>query len=270
VSDFLDNMAKTSAARAAAAHKPPAADLNRPSFPLKLNGFDIIAELKSRSPSQGSIDNDNMTRASRACEYARGGAAAISVLTEPDEFAGDLAHLKEVVDATCEQQIPVMRKDFLVAPVQVLEAKAAGASGVLLIAAMLNDDALLRMLDCAFEHNLFVLLESFDQTDFDRSATLLGRADYLEQAGKSKLLFGINTRDLRTLEVNPDRLQLFAAGLPPRVSVVAESGQQTVGDISAVVAMGYDLALVGSALMKAPDPAALISDMLIAGRAKAS
>ncbi len=265
--NFLQQMARSSAARAAAltTEYSPAA-LDRPVFALRFKGFDLIAELKNRSPAEGPLATDGDARVERALHYVGGGAAAISVLTEPERFDGELSHLEEVVAAVSEHGIPVMCKDFLVEPSQVLAAKAAGASGVLLIAAILDEKKLANMLDCAFDHGLFVLLEAFDEQDLARAVTLAGRARIREQAGKHKFLIGVNTRDLRTLEVDKSRLQRFASLLPEGVTSVAESGLKTPGDAASVVEWGYDAALVGSALMRAADPAALIGEMLSAGR----
>jgi indole-3-glycerol phosphate synthase len=159
VSDFLKTMASSSAARAAQITATfSARELDSPVAELQLQDFDVIAEIKDASPSEGPLASAGADRATRAQQYAEGGAAAISVLTEPARFAGDIAHLREVVAAVSGTNVPVMRKDFLVEPVQVLEARAAGASGVLLIAAMLSKTKLKSMLDCAYEHSLFVLL----------------------------------------------------------------------------------------------------------------
>jgi len=267
VSDFLQAMADSSASRAAAVTARFAAGaFDRPVHPLKLAGFDVIAELKNRSPAEGDLSQRNLDRGERARRYVTGGAAAISVLTEPDRFDGDLAHLREVVDAVAQSGTPVMRKDFLVEPVQILEARASGASGVLLIAAMLGDDKLCTMLDCAFEHGMFVLLEAFDEDDLLRSAKLLQRPAYADQAAARGLLIGVNTRNLRTLAVEPARLQALAPLLPAGVLAVAESGQLTAEDAAAARSAGYGLSLVGTALMRADDPAALLAAMLEAGR----
>jgi len=269
MSDFLQQMATSSAARVAAASTTySAADLDRVALPLQLSGFDVIAEIKDRSPAEGELRSTVTSRAERARCYAKGGAAAISVLTEPDRCDGDLTHLEAVVDAVCNLWITGMRKDFLVDPLQILQAKAAGASGVLLIAAMLDDTALSEMLECAFEHDLFVLLESFDTTDLERSAHLLQSVSVRREAQRNKFLLGINTRDLRTLAVDPVRLKRFSAILPAGVCTVAESGQRTADDAAQVASWGYGMALVGTALMKARDPAKLIGEMLDAGRAQ--
>ncbi len=266
--NFLKTMARASHERAAAITRSFSADdLDRPAFPLRLNGFDLIAEIKNRSPAEGDLFSAKPGRSERARQYVSGGAAAISVLTEPARFDGDLMHLEEVVDAVSADEIPVMRKDFIVHTDQVLEAKAAGASGILLIAGMLDVEQTQSLLDCAFEHDLFVLLESFDEVDLELTAHLLQRADYAAQAERDKFLVGVNTRDLRSLRVDPQRLRKFGPLLPQAATAVAESGLHTPDDAARTVGWGYRMALVGTALMRAENPAMLISDMIAAGRA---
>jgi indole-3-glycerol phosphate synthase len=230
MSDFLASMAKSSAERAANAPTFTAGDFDKPVVPLSLSSFDVIAEIKRRSPAEGHLSDSNP--ALRAEQYATGGAAAISVLTEPSRFDGSLEHLEEVVAQV--PATPVMRKDFLVDPVQVLEARKAGASGVLLI---------------------------FDADDLQRSARYLG--------SDGQLLIGVNTRNLRTLEVDPDRLQRLADSLPNAVCV-AESGLRVAEDAARVAGWGYSMALVGTALMRSDDPTALIDAMRVAGAAACS
>ena len=259
MSDFLQGMAKSSAERAAAAPVFTDADFDKPVVPLSLGTFDVIAEIKERSPAEGDLAAGNDDRVARARAYADGGAAAISVLTEPSRFDGELAHLEEVAAAV--PGTPVMRKDFLVETVQILEARAAGASGVLLITTMLDDARLRAMLDCAFEHGMFVLLESFDEEDLKRSAKLLD--------SDSQLLIGVNTRNLRTLEVDTERLQNLAPHLPD-ATCVAESGLKVADDAARVMGWGYSMALVGTALMRSDDPTTLIRDMRNAGVAACS
>ncbi len=261
MSDFLKQMAATSAERAAAAPEFGSADFDRPVVPLELGGFDVIAEIKQRSPAEGKLTLSERGRVDQARLYSEGGAAAISVLTEPSRFDGSLEHLTEVVDALPET--PVMRKDFLVEPVQIDEARAAGASGVLLIVAMLDDGKLRDMLDRAYEHRLFVLLETFDGRDIARGGELLNDADR-ERMAAGQLLFGVNTRNLRTLEVDPERLRLLVDQLPDAAKV-AESGLHTADDAARVAGYGYSMALVGTALMRSDDPAKLIADMKRAG-----
>ena len=132
---------------------------------------------------------------------------------------------------------------------------------MLLITTMLDDATLKAMLDCAWEHNMFVLLESFDEGDLLRSAR------YIDDRGR--LLIGVNTRNLRTLEVDHDRLQNLAASLPDAVCV-AESGLHGPDDAARVAGWGYSMALVGTALMRSDDPTALIADMTAAGAAACS
>lgn len=271
MSNFLKEMAQSSDARAAIARTSFSSDeLDHPAYPLQLNGFDLFAEIKNRSPAEGELATADINRVERASCYAAGGAAAISVLTEPDRFDGHLDHLEEVVTAVAKYKLPVMRKDFLVDTVQVLEAKAAGASGVLLIAAILGDDELQNMLDCAFDNDLFVLLESFDETDLERSAFFMQKAKIREQAARNKFLIGVNSRNLQTLALDPLRIKRFGPLLPGGVTCVAESGQHTAKDAADVVAWGYEMALVGTALMRADDPTALIGDMLASGRGAVS
>lgn len=267
MSDFLKTMARQSADRASAAQgSVRSTDLDLPLVPLQLGDFDVIAEIKNRSPSEGALAAASASRSEQAVRYVDGGAAAISVLTEPAQFAGELAHLEEVVRAVEHSAVPVMRKDFLVDPIQVLEARATGASGVLLIVTMLSEKQIEDMLNCAYEHGMFVLLESFDAEDLQRSSALLDETRYREQSERGKLLFGVNTRDLRTLHVDPERLKTLGPHLPQGCACVAESGLHNGYDAAAAAGWGYSLALVGTALMRSPDPGQLIQEMLTAGR----
>ncbi len=265
MSDFLQTMAVTSRERAAAAGKLSATESDTPALPLRLQEFDVIAEIKNRSPAEGELAPADSDRAARARVYADAGAAAISVLTEPTQFSGSLEHLAEVAAAV--PNTPVMRKDFLVEPVQIIEARRAGASGVLLIAAMLEDAMLKEMLDCAAEHGMFVLLESFDRADLERTNELLANDDYRQRAESNQLLVGVNTRNLRTLHVDPDRLDELAPQLPA-ARCVAESGLHVAEDAARVAALGYRAALVGTALMRSSDPGALVEAMRTVGSAK--
>lgn len=269
MSDFLATMAAGSRERAEAL--PARIDprrLDRPVFPLVLESFDLVAEIKDRSPAEGELAGRGLARADRALEYARAGAAAISVLTEPSRFDGALAHLDEVAAAVATPGLPVMRKDFLVDVRQVHEARAYGASGVLLIAAMLDDKALRSMLDAAAGLGMFVLLEAFDDDDLARCGRLVAEPACADRAAAGQLLVGLNTRDLRTLEVDTGRLERLAPMLPGGARAVAESGLTAPGDAARVAGWGYSLALVGTALMRSPAPARLVADMLHAGRGR--
>ena len=253
---LLEHMAEASAERARAAS--PLVELrariaDRPPAPaLRREGFEVIAEVKRSAPSAGRLAGsaEDGHRAgfavAQARAYVAGGAAAISVLTEPSRFDGDLADLEAVAAAV---PVPAMRKDFLVDPIQVYEARAAGAGGVLLILRMLDDARLAALLDAAEELGLFVLLEAFDAEDLARVP-----AD-------CRHLVGLNCRDLGTLEVEPDRFAALAGAFPAGCVRVAESGLETPEDAARVRSLGYDLGLVGTALMRASDPTALVAAM---------
>jgi indole-3-glycerol phosphate synthase len=274
MSDFLAEMAKGSRERAASiGRRFLDSTFDLPVAPLAFTTFDLIAEVKERSPAEGLLVGrlpSGETRGShgdRALQYVQGGAAAISVLTEPSRFDGSLEHLAEVVRAVTGAGVPVMRKDFLVDRRQILEARAAGASGVLLIVAMLNDKELPDLLACAREHSLFVLLEAFDERDLERIRALLENGRCADDAANRTLLVGINVRDLRTLAVDSGRLARLAPLLPEGAVCVAESGLASPSDAATAASLGYHMGLVGTALMRAANPAALLSDMLLAGRA---
>jgi indole-3-glycerol phosphate synthase len=230
---------------------------------LRLDAFDLIAEVKLRSPAAGLLKEAAAEDiAARVSAYARAGAAAVSILTEPSRFDGSLADLEKGAAALLPLSVPAMRKDFLVDGYQVLEGRVAGAGGVLAILRMLDRASLEQLVDTALELRMFVLLEAFDEADIELARLLIDA----RRAHRDLLLVGVNSRDLVTLKVVPGRLDALAAGLPRDVKRVAESGVATAQDAARVASCGYDLALVGSALMSAPDPAALASDMLAAGR----
>ncbi len=273
--DFLARMAAASRRRLETAAAACAEDelrarvarLPPPPAP-RLSGaaFHLIAEVKRRSPSAGPLSAARVSLAEQARRYAAGGAVAVSVLTEPDEFAGDLAHVAEIAQAL--PGLPVMRKDFLVGTYQILEARAAGAAGVLVIAAMLESPAIEEMIGCALGLGMFVLVEIFDRADLDRCrAALLAAAATAD--GRGRVLLGVNCRDLRTLAVEAGRFAELAPLLPREVAWVAESGIETPAQAAAVARLGYSAALVGTALMRSGDPAASVQAFLEAGRAAA-
>ena len=273
--NFLARMAASSRVRADVAEaRRPAEPLARrasqlpppPALRLSPQGFDLIAEVKRRSPSAGTLAASALRIATQARNYLQGGAAALSVLTEPEEFAGDLAHLKEVAAAAT---VPAMRKDFLVSPYQLLEARVAGAGGVLLIAAMLGDRELREMLRATHQLGLFALVEVFDRPDLDRAAAVIRAAGPAVVDGRCRTLLGVNCRDLRTLQVDFGRFAALAPHLPRGVPTVAESGVESPGQAARVAGLGYDVALVGTALMRAEDPGRLAGELLEAGRASA-
>lgn len=264
--DFLGAMAKASRRRVAAAKcaasfsdlKRRCADRADP-LPLKLSGaFDVIAEIKARSPAAGPLADADPAR--RAALYAAGGAAAISVLTEAEAFGGALDDLEIASETAASYGTPTMRKDFLVDPYQVLEARAYGASGILLIVRMLDDAAMSDMIATADALSMFVLMEVFDEDDIDRA----GGACKTQTGHK---LIGVNSRNLATLKVDKARLLALAHALPRAALKVAESGIETGEDAASIARAGYHAALVGSALMRAADPKAHLCAMLQAGRA---
>jgi indole-3-glycerol phosphate synthase len=270
-SRFLDDMAAASAARSAAARalesfaavdRRARATPAAPPLVLSAAGFDVIAELKLRSPAAGQLRDSGEDWRARVSGYAQGGAAAVSVLTEPTRFDGSLAHLTEAAALIAPYGVPAMRKDFLVDPYQVLEARAAGAGGVLLIARMLPPAQLGELLDCAAEQALFVLLEAFDVADLEVCRQLLAT----RHQRAAPVLVGINCRDLQTLQVVPARFGELAPYLPAGFAAVAESGVADAADARRMRAQGYGLALIGTALMARDDPRALLREILGAAR----
>ena len=225
--------------------------------------FDLIAELKLRSPAVGQLKSGDEDVGARVTAYARAGAAAVSVLTEPSRFDGSMAHLEQAAKALTPHLVPAMRKDFLVDPYQVIEARLAGAGGILVIIRMLTREVMDALIERAAGLGLFVLLEAFDESDIEVMH------DIVDRHAKSgvEMLAGLNCRDLATLQIVPTRLDELAHLLPTRVPRVAESGVLTADDARRIASAGYELALVGSALMQGGDPGALAGAMLAAGRA---
>jgi indole-3-glycerol phosphate synthase len=269
---LLDEMAVSSARRSAMAQAAlPEGDLRElcahlprpPQLNLSDRGFDLIAELKLRSPAMGDLSTHAQDPVHRLCSYAAGGAAACSVLTEPTRFDGDLAHLRTAAAALVRYGVPALRKDFLVDPYQVLEARAAGAGGVLLIVRLLPPDRLVAMLDEAAALGLFVLLEAFDADDLAVAADLAR-----DRAGRhERVLMGLNCRDLQTLQVDFQRFERLRDRLPPQWPAVAESGVTMPREALRVAALGYRLALVGTSLMQSVEPQMAVRDFIEAGRA---
>jgi indole-3-glycerol phosphate synthase len=270
MTDLLDEMRRSSMERVRhALEREPAAELERraarappaPALELSPSGFDVIAELKLRSPAAGVLKDGAHDWRGRVAAYAKAGAAAVSVLTEPTRFDGSLEHLGEAARVLAPLGVPAMRKDFLVDPYQVLEARAAGAGGVLVIVRMLSHTAALTLLEAAADQGMFVLLEAFDAGDLERARVLLERA-----SGRGLVLVGINCRDLVSLRVDPARFAELAPALPAATVAVAESGVATPADAAAMRRLGYRAALIGTALMTRDDPAALLAEILSAAR----
>ena len=218
-----------------------------PSFAAALRGraVGIVAEIKRRSPSKGSI-NPTITAPNQALAYVEGGAAAISVLTEPDHFGGSVQDLIAVREAV---PVPVLKKDFHVDPIQLVEAKAIGASAALLIARALSPDQLRRMMDTARELALEVLVEIRDEDE-------LGRAI---ETGAG--IIGINNRNLETLEIDPGRAERLLGQIPPDLIAIAESGVSARADVERAAVAGADAVLVGSVISAAADPRAAVRSL---------
>jgi indole-3-glycerol phosphate synthase len=206
----------------------------------------VIAEVKKASPSKGVIRADfDPVAVARA--YADAGAAAVSVLTEPRFFQGQLAHLAAVRAAI---DLPLLRKDFLFDPYQVVEARAWGADAVLFIVAVL-DDALLRdLLAAAADGGLDALVEVHTEAELDRAA----------RAGAT--LIGVNNRDLRTFVTSLATAERLRPRMPASAIAVAESGIESAADVARLRAAGFEAFLIGESLMRAPDPGAALRALL--------
>jgi indole-3-glycerol phosphate synthase len=215
-----------------------------------LQGGTIIAEMKRRSPSGGSL-RDTLNPGKTATGYATAGAAALSVLTDAEDFGGSLNDLVAARDAVA---IPVLRKDFTVDPVQIAEARVAGADAVLLIAAVLDDDALAQCLDAATRFDIDAVVEAHDADETARAVAAGARC------------IGINNRDLRTLQTDLATFGRLRALIPDGVVTVAESGVRTADDVRRLVAEGADSILVGETLMRSADPAATCRELVEAAR----
>jgi indole-3-glycerol phosphate synthase len=228
------------------AERVPAA----PSFHAALTrgGFAVIAEVKRGSPSRGPLAPD-LDPATMARAYAAGGAGAVSVLTAPLGFMGALDDLV----AVAATGVPALRKDFLVDPYQVWEARAAGAAAVLLLAVVLDDAQLRTMLDTVAEAGLDALVEVHDEAEMRRMHAL------------APAVVGVNVRDLRDFNVENDRFAAVAALRPSGAVVVAESGVHGPEDVAAYVAAGADAVLVGEHLVTSGDPEAATRRLLEAG-----
>ena len=222
---------------------------------LPSNDFHIITEIKKQSPSMGRLAAESFDVEQQAMSYIDGDASLISVLTEPSRFSGGLEDLQLV--AALEHSIPVMRKDFLVHPYQVSEARHYGANGVLIILAMLDEGQIRAMIQRAIDHGMFVLLEAFTKKELHLATRILAMfADHSEQ-----LLVGVNCRDLNTLEVHFSNFEKLATDLPSNTICVAESGVNNLDDLQCVIEMGFGAALIGTTLMQSNKPTAKLHEM---------
>ncbi|TDU86769.1 indole-3-glycerol phosphate synthase [Kribbella voronezhensis] len=229
-----------------AQRKPDAKD---PMPVFRGDGIAIIAEVKRSSPSKGALA-DIADPAALAYEYAEGGAAAISVLTEQRRFGGSLEDLRAVRGRV---DVPVLRKDFIVSSYQLWEARAAGADMVLLIAAALEQEALVSLIERATSIGLTPLVEVHDTEETLRSV----------DAGAQ--LIGVNNRNLKTLEVDRDTFARVAPSIPTNLVRVAESGVRGPHDVIEFARAGADVVLVGETLVTGRDPRASVADLVAAG-----
>ncbi|MEX0658368.1 MAG: indole-3-glycerol phosphate synthase TrpC [Egibacteraceae bacterium] len=223
---------------------------------LAAPGVTVVAEVKRASPSRGPIA-PIPDPAALARSYAEGGAGAVSVLTEPHWFCGSLADVEAVVGAVA---IPVLRKDFVVEEYQVWEARASGASAVLLIVAALDDPQLQGLLAAADRAGLDALVEVHDAGEATRAATAHAAA-----ATGRRLVVGVNARDLTSLKVDPDRFAAVVDALPAGALAVAESGVKGPDDVRRLGALGADAVLVGEHVACADDPAVAVRALATAG-----
>jgi len=205
---------------------------------LSRNGLNVIAELKKASPSRGVL-REEYAPAALASSVTRGGAAAISVLTEEDFFHGSLADLKE---ARAVVEVPILRKDFIIDPWQIWEARAAGADSFLLIAAILTDAELREFQDLGRSLGMEPLVEIHSREELDRALTVGAK------------IIGVNNRDLHTFQVHLETSLMLVEFIPEDCIGVSESGIHGHDDIARLRRAGFDAFLIGEQLMKGEDP----------------
>jgi len=217
-----------------------------PSFAAALRGerVALIAEVKRRSPSAGTI-NAGLDPVAHAARYADAGASAVSVLTEGPHFGGSVEDLRAVRSRV---GVPVLRKDFIVDELQLLEARALGASAALLIVRILSPERLEQLIAFARDLQLAILVETHTADEIDVALT----------AGAD--IVGVNSRDLDTFALDPDKAWELLARLPPGPLAVAESAMHTLADVEKAAAAGADAVLIGTALSAAADPSARVRE----------
>ena len=216
------------------------------------DGIRLIAEVKKASPSRGLLSPD-FDPVRLADTYVANGAAAVSCLTDP-RFQGELAHLSAIKQSGASGSAPVLRKDFIFDPYQVYEARAAGADGILLIAAILEPALLKELLDTAQSLGMQCLVEVHDDSELEAAV----------EAGAE--IIGINNRDLHTFTTDLAVTQRLAPLVPPGKALVSESGIFTRDDLRLLSGVGVNAALVGEALVTAPDVAAKVRELSGQGR----
>ena len=216
---------------------------------FRAGGVSIIAEVKRSSPSRGAMATIP-DPAALASDYAEGGAAAISVVTEQRHFGGSLDDLRAVRDRV---DVPLLRKDFIVSSYQLWEARAAGADMALLIVAALDQNALVALVERAVSIGLTPLVEVHDEAELDRAVD----AD--------AMVIGVNARDLATLEIDRGVFARLAPRMPDAAVRVAESGVRGPHDIIDYARAGADVVLVGETLVSGSNPRSTVADLVAAG-----
>jgi indole-3-glycerol phosphate synthase len=216
---------------------------------LSRDGLNVLAELKPASPSRGVL-RDPFDPVALAQELAAAGAAALSVLTEPEFFSGSLKNLR---DARKEIALPVLRKDFIFDPWQVWEARANDADSFLLIVAALDDTLLGELIALGREMKMEALVEVHTDAELDRALRAGAR------------IIGVNNRDLKTLSVRTETSFELIARIPDECIAVSESGLRTHGDLTRLRDAGFDAFLIGEHLMQAADPGAALAELLGGG-----
>jgi indole-3-glycerol phosphate synthase len=255
MSGFLTKVCAQAQARVAAARQREALDDLRaralamptaPAFGDALRAGRIVAEVKRASPSRGVIA-EGCDAAAQARAYVTGGAAAVSVLTEPEYFHGDL---RDLVAVAAEVTVPVLRKDFVVDPYQLYEARAAGAAAALLLVAALEQEQLMALLAAAGDAGIEPLIETHDVAEAERAVAALSA---LPEGDRAPVV-GVNVRDMQRLSVDRGVFAAVVGALPKDAVIVAESGVTGPADVERYVSDGADAVLVGEYLMRAADP----------------
>ncbi len=245
VSERCQNVSLRQISEQAATQPPPRGFAAAITDRIDAGGPAVIAEIKRASPSRGLL-REHYDPADIASSYQRGGAAALSILTDRDYFQGNDEHLA-AARAACA--LPVLRKDFTIDPYQVYEARALGADCILLIVAALGDAQLGDLAGLAAHLDMDILVEVHDAEELERASQV------------SPALLGINNRDLRTFDTRLDTTLELLASVPDGSTVVTESGIHSVDDVALMRSHGVNAFLVGEAFMRATDPGAKLSDL---------